>query len=82
MFDTGFFTPKANLVMFCTAFILAILGLWAGIARASESRPSTVFYDAAGRCLYWSWDDESQKLNPCGPDEKYVPENASVECAE
>lgn len=82
MFDTGFLSPRINAAIFTACFAVASLGIIAGIARTCPaSRPATVFYDAEGVCMYWQYDDE-RKPNPCGKDERFVPENASPEWPE
>lgn len=60
---------------------IPLFGLLFGIATAvacDHGRPATVYYDAQNRCMYWSWDDEPEKMNPCGPGDIWVPENAQV----
>lgn len=43
----------------------------------SEPVDATVYYED-GECVYWVWDDESEKRNPCGKDDEYVPESAKL----
>ncbi len=44
---------------------------------SSMSWPSTVIVDDSGKCLFWFYDIEPEKLNPCGNDYEFVPENAT-----
>lgn len=37
---------------------------------------SFVILNASGACLYWYYEDEPNKYNPCGEDMDYVPNNA------
>lgn len=37
-----------------------------------ESRASTEVLDSNSNCIYWYWDDEREKLNPC----INIPDNA------
>lgn len=45
-------------------------------ACAFTQEQSTVVIDEEGNCLFWFYELETEKRNPCGENDMHVPENA------
>lgn len=54
-----------------------MIALIAKIIFSSFPEPSTVITNEANECIFWFYDYEPEKHNPCGIDDEYVPENAT-----